>query len=124
LLAAHNSQKYDVTLGLFPTLKPERFGMVAFDQHNHFLYTVDKPAQTDLTYMWGIGCWGPVFSDFMHTWLRKQPPVRGEIVLADIFQAAQHAGLRLGVVPYVNGEYVDIGSLDDLAGMLKRFTPQ
>jgi glucose-1-phosphate thymidylyltransferase len=122
LLSDHRSNNADVTLGLFPTKKPERFGMVSYDQNHFMKYTVDKPLCTELKYMWGIGCWGPVFSRFMMDKLKSAPSSHTEIVLGDVFQAALDEGLSVRVTLFEHGEYIDIGNLDDLTHVIQRFS--
>jgi glucose-1-phosphate thymidylyltransferase len=82
-------------------------------------YTVDKPASTDLRYMWGIGCWGKRFSEFMHQALSQRSGEGKEVVLGDIFQAAKEAGLDVRVVPFEDGRYIDIGNLDELNSLMR-----
>jgi glucose-1-phosphate thymidylyltransferase len=122
LLATHKRLKADVTLGLFPTGKPERFGMVAFDKDGLMEYTIDKPAHTDLKFMWGIGCWGPAFSELMHQFLKAPNGDSTEIVLGNVFQSALQAGLRVCVHPFVDGEYIDIGTVSELNLTIQRFS--
>lgn len=43
LLDQHRKMGADLSLGLFPTQKPERFGMVSFAGEDQFIFTVDKP---------------------------------------------------------------------------------
>ncbi len=126
LLAAHDRQRNAVTLGLFPTDKPERFGMVDFAADGRMIYTVDKPSQTDLHYMWGIGCWEPAFTEYLHAYLRefaaKSAGTAREIVLGSVFQSALEAGLRVGVHPFTDGEYMDIGTISELNTAIRRFS--
>ncbi len=122
LLAAHDRQRNDVTLGLFPTDKPERFGMVDFAADGRMLYTIDKPSQTDLRYMWGIGCWEPAFTEYLHEFVAKSTTTTREIVLGSVFQSALEAGLRVGVHPFVEGEYIDIGTIGELNIAIRRFS--
>jgi glucose-1-phosphate thymidylyltransferase len=49
LLIAHSKTDAELTLGLFPTATPQRFGMVAYDTSFRMLHTVDKPRQTAST---------------------------------------------------------------------------
>lgn len=73
--------------------------------------------------MWGIGCWEPVFTDFLHQYLKqKEIQPDKEVVLGDVFQAAHEAGIVIKVVPFAQGEYIDIGSLDDLVIVSRRFS--
>lgn len=122
LLADHQRTGADLTLGLFPTDKPQRFGMVAFDADGRFVHTVDKPAATDLTYMWGIGCWNSTFTRFMSSFLRDWQAPKQEVVLGQVFQAAAAAGLNLRVLPLPDGEYVDMGAPADLVSAVRRFS--
>jgi glucose-1-phosphate thymidylyltransferase len=122
LLIAHQSLSADVTLGLFPTTTPERFGMVEFDNESLRAFKIiDKPGKTNLKYMWGIGCWGPVFTEFLHTQLQTLSPPSKEIVLGDIFQLAIEADLKVRVLPFEEGEFIDIGEPDELVHAIKRF---
>jgi glucose-1-phosphate thymidylyltransferase len=121
MLAAYEGAGADLVLGLFPTAAPQRFGMVAFDAEGRMLYTVDKPAQSDLKYMWGIGCWGPAFTEFMNAYLQDVSPPGREVVLGDVFQAALEAGLNVRVLPFEDAEYVDVGTPEDLVDAVARF---
>ncbi|MCC6189663.1 MAG: dTDP-glucose pyrophosphorylase [Anaerolineales bacterium] len=124
LLAAHNGARADLTLGLFPTSKPERFGMASFDQDRRLIYTIDKPAQTDLTYMWGIGCWNANFTNFMSNYLADLSSPSREVVLGQVFQAAVDGGLNVRVLPFEDGEYVDMGAPGDLLAAVRRFSAE
>ncbi len=103
----------DVVLGLFPTQKPHKFGMVDFDQEDNFLYTIDKPASCDLKYMWGIACWGSKFSQFIDRYI-QETKAPSEFILSAIFQAAFEAEMKIKVTPFENGQYLDIGTPEDL----------
>lgn len=111
----------DLTLGLFPTDKPSKFGMVKFDEQDNFTYTIDKPRSTDLEYMWGIACWNNTFSRFMNDYL-KNNSFSTEIVFGTVIQAAHDSGMKINVLPFSNGEYLDIGTPDDLQRAIERFT--
>lgn len=121
LLEKYVSTKTDLTLGLFPTDKPEKFGMVKFDDDNNFIYTIDKPSSTDLKYMWGIACWSNTFSSFMNEYINTNREPK-ELVLGTVIQAAQGAGLRVNVLPFADGAYFDIGTPDDLQRAIEIFT--
>jgi len=124
LLDNHRQTGADLTLGLFPTNKPERFGMVSYDQNYSLIYTIDKPVQTQLKYMWGIGCWKFTFTEFLMEEIRELIPRREETILGDIFQAAMEAGLAVKVVPFEQGEYIDIGNLEDLTHAIQDYSRQ
>lgn len=115
MMAGHRAMDADVTLGAFPTKTPERFGMVAFDDQEKLTYTVDKPAQTDLHYMWGMACWGERFSTYMANYLTSAVDHDREVVLSTVLQAAVNDGLDVRVVPFTEGIYTDVGTPQDLA---------
>jgi len=54
LLSAHRRWNADLTLGLFRTDKPAKFGMIGIDDESNVIEHVDKPSQTDLRWLWGI----------------------------------------------------------------------
>ncbi|GAB4500576.1 MAG: sugar phosphate nucleotidyltransferase [Anaerolineales bacterium] len=124
LLEQHQTTQADLTLGLFPTNQPWRFGMVEYDADHRLLACVDKPAHSDLKFMWGNACWGPQFSAFLNdeieTTLSKGTAGR-EIVLGDYFSKAVNAGLNVRVHPFHQGEYIDIGSPEDLVRAVNLF---
>lgn len=124
LLETHRRCYADITLGLFRTDKPERFGMVDFEEDGRMLYTIDKPAQSDLKYMWGIGVWEPVFTEYMHTYLMKHSESSREIVLGSIFQSALEDGLQIYVHRFDDGEYIDIGTISELNQTIARLSAE
>ncbi|NMC00856.1 MAG: dTDP-glucose pyrophosphorylase [Chloroflexi bacterium] len=119
LLNAHRTWKADLTLGLFPTERPQKFGMIGINAAHDVIAHQDKPRQTDLKWLWGITCWGPAFTTFMHETLEQEgreiAARRGrEPVLGDIFDLALARGLRVKGLPFEDGRYIDIGTYDDL----------
>ena len=48
---------------------------------------VDKPRQTDLRLMWGIGCWGPRFTAHLADFVARHEGDR-ESVPSDVFNVA------------------------------------
>lgn len=120
LLAFHHESKAQLTLGLFRTGNPSKFGMVETDEHNTVIYTVDKPAQTDLTQMWGTACWSPEFTGLIHR--RLVSAYEGhEIVLGDLFNFALEEGLRVKGLVFDDGQYIDIGTAAELNLALRQF---
>lgn len=122
LLKHHWSGPYDLTLGLFLTDTPQRFGMVATGLHNQVVHIVDKPLQSDLSYMWGVACWSPKFTSFLACYLSNLTSHISEVVLGDVFQAALEDGFRIGAVPFDEGYYLDIGTPQDLKRAIQRFS--
>jgi glucose-1-phosphate thymidylyltransferase len=121
LLDRFISTKADLTLGLFQTDKPAKFGMVKFDDKDNFIYTIDKPNSTNLEYMWGIACWGHNFSSFMNEYINIHHESK-ELVLGTVIQAAFDIGLRVNVLPFFDGAYYDIGTPEDLQKAIALFS--
>jgi glucose-1-phosphate thymidylyltransferase len=110
----------DVIMGLFPTERPQKFGMVAFDADDRVLRIVDKPRETDLTHMWGCIIWRPSFTEHLHTCISG-----GEIAdFATIMNAALEAGMRFRAVRFDEGTYLDVGTYDEIAELEKHFRAQ
>ncbi|MFQ5399220.1 MAG: NDP-sugar synthase [Anaerolineae bacterium] len=111
LLKQHRYRHSDVTLGLFSTGTPERFGMVALEEDGRVVNFIDKPTSTtNLKYMWGYAAWSPRFTQFMHEYLLDLPPESPECVLSDVFMAALHHGLRIQPFLFEESRYHDIGT--------------
>jgi glucose-1-phosphate thymidylyltransferase len=124
LLDQHKRHSADLTLGLFATDQPWRFGMVGYDDEYRLATCTDKPAQTHLNFMWGNACWGPAFSELLNNGIQAAlagGPNKREIVLGDYFQEAAEIGLNVRVYPFEQGEYVDIGSPKDLVRAVRQF---
>lgn len=110
LLAVHERTAADVTLGVFPTAEPHRFGMVGLGDGDRVVASIDKPAATELRYLWGIASWGPAFAALMADYLRGHAASASEVVLSAVFQRAIDEGLRVMAARFDDGEYVDIGT--------------
>lgn len=121
LLAFHHREKNELTLGLFPTKNSSKFGMVKTDSHGNVTYIVDKPAKSDLTYMWGCACWSPAFTNLLSEYLRTNPYDGKEIVLGDIFQRAVELRMNVKALSFDHGKYIDIGTAEELDTALKQF---
>jgi glucose-1-phosphate thymidylyltransferase len=126
LLARQATTQADVVLGVFPSNQPEKVGMVEFDAAGRVHQIVEKPRITHLRYMWGVAVWTPSFTHFLHEYLatieKKNPnlepgevaPVRREIPIGDVIQAAIAHGLVVEAEAFDDGRYLDIGTPEDL----------
>ncbi len=133
LLVRQVTSKADVVLGLFPTAQPQKAGMVDFDTEGRVRLIKEKPKQTDLRYMWGVAVWTPVFTSFLHEYLvtieanRQQnqagnyPSKEQELAIGDVIQAAINTGLQVQAEVFTDGEYLDIGTSEDLVRAVRRF---
>lgn len=118
----HTRSGADVTLGVFPTDHPEKLCPVLMDESGQVLDMTDKPKQTELRNAWGCACWSPSFTDFMHRYLLELDQPRHEVVLADVFRAAIQHGLMVKGLYFESGEYIDIGTPEDLVTAVHRFS--
>jgi glucose-1-phosphate thymidylyltransferase len=96
--------------------------MVELDPHRAVLRIVDKPAESKLEYMWGIGCWSKVFMEFLASWVGKHRHDGREMLLSDAFQEAVDVGLRVKATVFDDGDYIDIGTPDDLYVAVRRWS--
>ncbi|MBP5975931.1 dTDP-glucose pyrophosphorylase [Brasilonema sp. CT11] len=116
----------DVVLGLFPTDKPHKAGMVDFDDQGKVRLIIEKPPQSDLRYMWGIAVWTPAFTLFLHEYLmtlqvNSNLSLRPEIPIGDVIQAAINKGFHVEAEVFADGTYLDIGTPDDLVRAVRHF---
>ncbi len=121
LLDFHLREACELTLGLFPTKNYSKFGMVETDDRDNVTFIVDKPKETHLTHMWGCACWSPTFTDLIDKYLTVNPYEGKEIVLGDIFNRAVKLKMNVKAVKFDDGQYIDIGTTDELDLALKKF---
>jgi len=127
ILARLQATKADVVLGLFPTNRPQKAGMVAYDDTGRVKLIVEKPPQSDLRYMWGIAVWTPTFTEFLHQYLiplkadatLSQKP---EIPIGDVIQAGIEQGLHVQAEAFSDGSYLDIGTPEDLVKAVQQLS--
>lgn len=122
LLNAHRAWNADLTLGLFRTNSPAKFGMIGIDEEFDVTEHVDKPTHTKLRWLWGIACWE---MRFMKLLCETIPALRNdseEVVLGRFFDLALDRGLRVKGLPFKNGRYIDVGTYDDLKHALELYT--
>ena len=113
LIQQHRNSGVDLSLGLFPTDKSYKFGMIKTDKDSNIIYHEDKPARTDASYMWGIAVWEPCFMQILHEHVQKAIPSDREMVLGDIFNVMLSRRKKCKAYPITNGKYYDIGTYDD-----------
>ncbi len=85
---------------------------------------VIKPISTKLRYSWIIAVWTPVFTQFMHEYLRQylfdkkeikdRKKIVKEIFVGDVVQAAIDNNIIAETVSFENGSFLDIGTPNDL----------
>ncbi len=101
----------DAVLALFPTSRPEKFGMVRLDDEDRGVEVIDKPRQTTLVYMWGCIMWRPRFTEHLRTCLRT----RGISDFAQILNDGIAGDLRIRGVRLPTGTYKDLGTYEEIA---------
>lgn len=99
----------DMMLVVFPTSRPEKFGMVRTDDAGRVIEVVDKPRQTTLTEMWGGIIWRPRFTEHLHHSVR-----RGVGDFALILNDAIAQGMRVRAFPVRDGSYADLGTYEEI----------
>ena len=115
LLARQTETKADVVLGVFPAESPQKMDMVELDAHGALRRLEIKPATTDLRYTWILAVWTPTFTRFLHEHLpTRADPARCEVYVGDVIRSAMQAGMPINSVVFEAGEYIDIGTPDDL----------
>lgn len=119
LLKRQAETQADVVLGLFPTSHPKKVGMVEVDQTGRVLQIIEKPLQSDLKLMWAIALWTPVFTEFLHQYVKTATPDR-EIPIGDVIQAAIQMGLVVQSKGFPHGSYLDVGTPEDLAKAIQQ----
>ncbi len=108
----------DVVLGCFNVPYPHKWDMVELQESGEVKTILPKPATSDLRHGWAIACWGPRFTEFMHTHLlqvEEQLYTSGrELSVGEVVQAAIHAGLLVQSEVFENGTSLDVGTPEDL----------
>jgi glucose-1-phosphate thymidylyltransferase len=107
----------DVILALFTTTRPEKFGMVKMDEDMRILEIIDKPSKTDLTEMWGCIIWRPKFTEYLHTRVCDE----GISDFARIMNDAIAMGMKFRGVPMKDGNYIDLGTYEEIADLDKKY---
>ena len=110
LVKHHQNNKANITLGLFPTNMPHKFGMVELNEAGKIVNFIDKPEQTNLKLMWGCAVWTTEFTHFMHQYLAELSMPTKEVVLSDVFLSALQAGYHFEGLRIEGGNYHDIGT--------------
>lgn len=111
----------DLVLGLFPTTHPERADMVELDAAGRPLRLRIKEPDRGLAYTWSIAVWTPLFTEFLHAYVERQPapgaarPPGRELHAGDVVQAALEQGMAAEAVAFREGDSLDVGEPEALA---------
>jgi len=112
----------DIVLGLFVANNPHKMDMVELDDSGNVRGIEIKPRHTRLRYTWIIAAWTPEFTNFMHHHLQARQGTihacagagRAELYVGDVIQAALEKGGSVDSVIFEGGDYLDIGTPEDL----------
>ena len=104
----HSMPTDDFVLGLFPTTRPEKFGMVNLGPENKVLRIDDKPKATHLIYMWGFIIWRPAFTEHLNDCVSAEAATD----FAQIMNSGIQRGLCCRGVILEDGSYSDMGTYD------------
>lgn len=124
LLSEHINNHASVTLGAFRinASNPNKFCMIEIGSNFRVTKAIDKPESSDLHYMWGIAAWSKDFSDFIGTYIKPYSDApEKEVLLGGIVQQAIEEGFDVRAVCFDDGDYLDIGTVDDLLIAIKRY---
>jgi glucose-1-phosphate thymidylyltransferase len=107
----------EVVLGLFLSDRPDKSDMVDVGNDGYVRQILIKPGKTHLQCTWGIAVWTPVFTQFIHDYLRtfqRAAEVHSELHLSTVIQAAIHADLRIRALQVSDKPLLDIGTAEDM----------
>lgn len=121
VLDDHAQSGAALTLGAFPTDRPSKFGMLALDEDDRVLASIDKPANSSLRYLWGFAAWGPVLGGLLSDYVAGFSAPR-EALFSDVIQLAVDRGLPVKAVRFDDGDYTDIGTIEDLQAAVGNYS--
>lgn len=125
----------DVVLGLHRIDDPRIWDMVDYDDDGWIREIVMKPPTTTLRFGWCFAVWTPVFSEFLHRFLRADETKRnmgwlattsndpgGDLAVGVVLQAALKAGIPIQSVKFPADRYLDIGTPENLVKAVREYT--
>jgi dTDP-glucose pyrophosphorylase len=126
----------DVVLALFPAHDAKAMDMIEIDAARRVRAIHLKPKATRLRYAWLCAVWTPVFTEFLHQFLRRvkrgrkvgvvgnrRIDAQGDIPVGVVLKEAVKAKLKVEGVTFPTGRYIDIGTPQGLS-MVQRFVSQ
>lgn len=112
LLSAYRRTDADLSLGLYRTDTPHRFGMVEIDDDERVIAHADKPTTWSGDLTWGIAAWNPRFTELIQRVVRNHPDGARELPLGGAFDEAMVLDYDVRGHPLDGGRYHDIGDYD------------
>jgi glucose-1-phosphate thymidylyltransferase len=133
LLNRLDCSESDVVLALFPAHDAKVMDMIDIDAASRVRAIHLKPRATRLQYAWLCAVWTPVFTNFLHQFLRqvknggrtgvvgnRRIDAQGDIPVGVVLKEAVKAKLKVEGVTFPTGRYIDIGTPSALS-MVRRF---
>lgn len=133
LLDRLDRSRGDVVLALFPAHDVQAMDMIDIDAALRVRAIHLKPRTTRLRYAWLCAVWTPVFTEFLHQFLRRvkqgqkagvvgnrRIDAQGDIPVGAVLKEAVKAKLKVEGVTFPTGRYTDIGTPQALS-MAHRF---
>ena len=126
LLQQLNKERADLVLGLFNAHQTSKVDMVALGESGRIRHVDIKPRRTPLKYTWMMAVWTPLFSRFLNRFVKalsSKDSAHGlsddfadgkEVYFGDVINAAIKKKLKVEKVIFRDGDYLDIGTLEDL----------
>ena len=121
----HERHRADVSLGVFPVADARSLAPVLLEPGTGRVTTlVDKPSVPPASNTWGIAVWSAAFTELLHSMVAADGGGGSELVLSEVFLAAQREGLRVYGLEFPDGEFHDIGTPDALIRTRRVMEPQ
>ena len=136
LLTRLRASTANVVIGAVPFEQSYKGGMVNFNSEGQVSQVVEKPLHSNLQYSWCTAVWTPVFTEFLHQYLRAVADERScsdagnqqaqpqEIPIGNVIQAAIDSGMQVEAEVLADGAYLDIGTPEDLVRAVRHFAAQ
>jgi dTDP-glucose pyrophosphorylase len=131
LLDHLNARSADIVLGLYPAANVTAMDMVDIDESGRVRALVLKPRATELRYTWVCAVWQPAFTEFMHAFVVSDRvksdrsaygdiDAGGDLPIGLVIKAAVEHGIKAYALRFDRESYIDIGTPDDLAEVIRR----
>jgi NDP-sugar pyrophosphorylase family protein len=127
LIRRQDETAADVVLGLHRIDHPNTWDMVETEADGRVKRIEMKPTTTELVFGWHFAVWTPVFTEFLHRFLRSEKTTRdmarmrstandpsGDLALGIVLQAALAEGLAVQSVSFPGDSPLDVGSPENL----------
>ena len=115
IIAECDKSDADLILALVPASSGEKIDIVSVSGDGLVQKVTPKPGKEHSGWTWVAATWNPDFSYFLHTMVQKDSDVvKREMYVADVINAAIHAGLCVRALSFPDGISFDLGTPDEL----------